>query len=179
MIVSTVLGALARYYAGELAAAGRPVGDAYRYWGVADDDCCSPDESGRPAGTLTVRVVNAGTSEFPPGIAAVMGACVTKPIVEIKVRLLRCWPVELDTAAAERDAEVAGLADDLWILGASTQALLGGAKALDLSTDDSRRVGCDLGGWTCEPVEPQGGCAGVELTVYAALVGPYTAPSAG
>lgn len=173
MILADVAAAVAVYYADALSDGGRGVGIAYRYRGETDDDCCSPNEAGETAGSLRVNVARLGTAENPPSIFPVWGPCRAKSVAEIHVRVMRCWPSAADTKPEVWDSTAEELMDDAWILGCSTNALMDNPGLLDALCDaDLKRIGCRIGGWTVLPIDPAGGCAGNDLTLFVSLAGP-------
>lgn len=173
MILAAITAGLVNYYADALEDGGRPVGNAMRYRGETDDDCCSPDKSGQVAGSLRLNVPRLGTSEVPPSIFPVWGPCRAKSVAEVHIRVMRCWPVKIDTAPDVADAAAAELMDDAWILGCSTNRLMNDVSLLDTVCDaDLKRLGCTIGGWTVLPIDPAGACAGNDLTMFVSLAGP-------
>lgn len=171
MILSDVLAAITNYYFEALEDGGRPIGDGARYVGATDWKCCTPNAAGDPAGALRVYMPRLGSSERPPAIFPVWGKCPPKPVMEIRVRVLRCWPAQEDSTVEEFDAASAEIYDDAWILSCSTVRLMN-SNTLALCSEDLARLGCTLGGWTLEVVPPSGGCVGAELTLYASVTGP-------
>lgn len=178
MILADVTAALALYYEQAMEDGGRPIGDVIRYRGVVDDDCCSPDKNGVVAGSMRVHVTRLGTSQFPPSILPLWGKCSPKAVAEVHIRVMRCWPVKIDTAPERADAAAADLLDDAWILGCSTNRLMNNLDLLDaLCEIDLKRLGCTMGGWTVLPIDPSGMCAGNDLTVFVSLAGPCSTSS--
>lgn len=172
MILATVAAALVNFYVAALEDGGRPVGNAHRYRGETDDDCCSKNVVGDTAGSLRLNVARLGTSETPPNIFPVWGPCRAKSVAEVHIRVMRCWPSAIDTAPEVWDLTAAELLDDAWILGCATNRLMDQTSLLDLCAVDEQRLGCTIGGWTVLPIDPAGGCAGNDLTIFVSLAGP-------
>jgi hypothetical protein len=86
---------------------------------------------------------------------------------------MRCWSVTIETPAEDKDKAAVELLDDAWILGCSTNRLMGDVGLLDaLCEADLKRLGCKIGGWTVLPIDPSGMCAGNDLILFVSLAGP-------
>lgn len=182
MNLSDTLTAFANYFADALEGCGRPVCSAFRYVGNAemlgagscDCTCDAGSEitveplAGFPQGALRVGWRQIGPSEQPPQLKVLWQGQMAVPLVEIQVRVMRCWPAAKDTALADWDAAAAGVADDAWCLTCAAQTLIACANAgarERLGVEGCRNVG----GYRLEPIEPAGGCVGTYLTMWAML----------
>lgn len=183
MNLAETLNAVANYYADALEACGRPTCSALRYVGFAEfvgDGACDcvceagsdvevePDE-GFPQGSLRVTWHQIGPSERPPALATMWsGAQFGPPLVQVRVRVMRCWPGEKDTTVAAWDAAAAGIAADAWCLTCAAQKLI--VCATPRAREALGVPGCNrVGGYVIEPVVPSGACAGSMLTMWVQL----------
>lgn len=185
MNLSDTLSSIANYYADALESCGRPVCAAFRYVGIAemtgDGACdCTCDAgsdlsveplAGFPQGALRVGWRQIGPSDAPPQLKVLWQGQMAVPLVEVQVRVMRCWPTAKDTPLPDWDSAAAGLADDAWCLACAAQTLIA------CNTADARAKlgveGCrNVGGYRLEPVLPDGGCAGTYLTMWAMLAAP-------
>jgi hypothetical protein len=121
-----------------------------------------------PQGVLRVSWRAVGPSATPPTFTtAVAPAGPMMPWVELWVRVMRCWPTDLDTDVAGWDTAAAGIAADADCLMCATHDLLCMQPTAFASVG---LEGCAaLGGYRINPVWPDGGCAGNELSLYARL----------
>lgn len=141
-----------------LAAAGQPVPDdahVVRYHSDPVVDCCT----GTGALFVFWRRASFDRTGLPPNVTNPPG----RPVVDLVLRLFRCFPTLHDDGrppeGADVDAAASGLAVDADVLWASfTDAICTSAFA------DST-YGCDNFSLVdMTPRAPKGGCAGVELT---------------
>lgn len=182
MNLSDTLTAFADYFSDALEGCGRPVCSAFRYVGNAEmldaGSCACTCEAGSdiqteplagfPQGALRVGWRQIGPSEKPPQLKVLWQGEMAVPLVEVQVRVMRCWPTDKDALLSAFDTASAGLADDAWCLTCAAHTLI--ACANEGARARLGIVGCrNVGGYRIEPVLPEGGCAGTYLTMWAML----------
>lgn len=148
---------------------GSQVGDLTFAEGTGCLVACAVSEA--PQGSLRVTWHQVGPSERPPTLQTlVSGGGFGAPWVQVKVRVMRCWPTKDDTPVSAWDAAAAGIADDAWCLTCAAQRLI-----VCKSSREREALGVggcsSVGGYLVEPVVPSGGCAGSMLTMWVRLSG--------
>ncbi len=183
MNLADTLSGLTNYYADALEGCGRPVCSALRYVGNAEllgagacdctcdatSDLSVEPEAGYPQGTLRVGWQIIGPSEKPPTLATMWsGAQFGVPLVQVHVRVMRCWPTKEGLPVSAWDTAAAGVADDAWCLTVAAQKLI---VCRDQAAREALGVeGCNrVGGYRIEPILPLGACVGTALTMYVQL----------
>lgn len=185
MNLSDSLSSIANYFADALEGCGRPVCSAFRYVGNAEmlgeGACnCTCDAgsdieveplAGFPQGALRVGWRQIGPSEKPPQLKVLWQGETAVPLVEVQIRVMRCWPAGKDTSLAAFDSAAASVADDAWCLTCAAQTLIACKTAVAVASLGVE--GCrNIGGYRIEPVLPEGGCVGTYLTMWALLAAP-------
>lgn len=179
MDLGATLSAVLAYFDSALSECGRPTCVSYLYLGQTGVlkgpgrcDCeCEPEFSDGPIpqGVLRVSWRKVGPTSTPPQFQTVMGQTAPGvPLVELWVRVMRCWPGDAENTTVEQwDAAAAGIAADSDCLASAAHALIckkpGALAELGLA-------GCNaVGGYSVTPVWPEGGCAGNDLQLFARL----------
>lgn len=178
MNLPETLTAIANYYDAALVRCERPVCATYRYVGQvgvvsgpgACDCTCEPETSDGPIpqGVLRVSWKIEGPSITPPSLSTLMAPKQpSMPMVELWIRVMRCWPTAPDTTVEQWDTAAAGIAADADCLMCATEDLL---CMKPTAYGEVGLEGCAaLGGYRITPVWPDGGCAGNELQLFARL----------